>query len=282
MAAEKEFYTVKEVADIIGVSTDRVYEWLRNDYIKGTRPMPHSAWRVHKSELARLRREPQKQADVQQTQHLHEINNLLEAWKIELNWTTTNQPRLCQYHIEDEKLFPYLLQHCPSLADKHNALKHIKERQTECDDNLLIVFNDIAMAYNKWIEGAVLGLQLPGGWDDVMFEYGWTPFKDEFNEATQYLLFGKFARYKLHDAEEPLNKLLNRLDLYTATIAEIREAWESAQTELLSKYATIDSTRDKIVRYFTTFSEAEDVLQDAVDTSLSSHEYLKHRCEWCP
>ena len=282
MSVEKEFYGVKEVANIIGVSTDRVYEWLRNDYIKGTRPMPHSAWRIHKSELARLRGELPKQTDVQQAQHLHEINKLLEAWKIELDWTITNRLQLSRYNIENEKLFPYIMQHCPSLVDKHNALNHIKERQTECNGNLLTVSNDIAMTYNKWIEGVVCGVQLPGGWDDVIFEYGWSPFRDEFNEATQYLLFGKFAPYKLDNAEEPLNKLLNRLNLDTESMGAIWQAWHYAQEELLKKYAARDSTRNKVLRYFTEFSEAEDALKDAIDTSLLSHEYLKNRCEWCP
>jgi excisionase family DNA binding protein len=63
---EKEFYTVKELANILDVSNDRVYEWLRSGYIKGTRPMPHSAWRAHKTEVSRLRGEVQKQAVTEQ------------------------------------------------------------------------------------------------------------------------------------------------------------------------------------------------------------------------
>lgn len=57
MAVEKEFYSVGEVAKILDLSQDRVYEYLRTGYIKGSRLTKNSAWRIHKGEVDRLRRE---------------------------------------------------------------------------------------------------------------------------------------------------------------------------------------------------------------------------------
>jgi excisionase family DNA binding protein len=51
----KEFYTVKEVADILGLSPDRIYEYLRSGYLYGTRLTKNSAWRIPATEIQRLK-----------------------------------------------------------------------------------------------------------------------------------------------------------------------------------------------------------------------------------
>ena len=52
--SEKEFYSVKEVAQILGLPPDRIYEYLRAGYISGARLTPRSAWRIPITELERL------------------------------------------------------------------------------------------------------------------------------------------------------------------------------------------------------------------------------------
>ena len=54
---EKDFYNVKEVCEILRLSRDRVYEYLRRDIIKGTRMMGNSAWRISRDEIERIKRE---------------------------------------------------------------------------------------------------------------------------------------------------------------------------------------------------------------------------------
>ena len=54
MVPQREFYSVSEVADVLKICKDRVYEWLRTERLRGTRVTKHSAWRVHRSELQRL------------------------------------------------------------------------------------------------------------------------------------------------------------------------------------------------------------------------------------
>ena len=55
--AEKEFYNVIEVCETLGLSRDRVYEYLRASYIKGTRITRNSAWLIHRDEIERIKRE---------------------------------------------------------------------------------------------------------------------------------------------------------------------------------------------------------------------------------
>jgi len=51
----KEFYSVKEVAQIINLSPDRIYVYLRAGHLFGTRLTNHSAWRIPAAEIERLR-----------------------------------------------------------------------------------------------------------------------------------------------------------------------------------------------------------------------------------
>jgi len=51
----KEFYSVREVAQILRLSPDRIYEYLRRGYLRGTRLTEKSAWRIPAAELQRLR-----------------------------------------------------------------------------------------------------------------------------------------------------------------------------------------------------------------------------------
>ena len=50
----KEFYSVKEVAHILGLSSDRIYEYLRTGRLQGSRLAKNSAWRIPATELERL------------------------------------------------------------------------------------------------------------------------------------------------------------------------------------------------------------------------------------
>lgn len=53
--SRKEFYSVKEVAQILSLSPDRIYEYLRAGHLHGSRLTRNSAWRIPASELQRLK-----------------------------------------------------------------------------------------------------------------------------------------------------------------------------------------------------------------------------------
>jgi hypothetical protein len=52
--SRKEFYSVKEVARILDLSPDRIYEYLRSGHLHGSRLTKQSAWRIPAAELQRL------------------------------------------------------------------------------------------------------------------------------------------------------------------------------------------------------------------------------------
>jgi excisionase family DNA binding protein len=51
----KEFYTVKEVADILGLSPDRIYENLRTGRLQGTQFTERGKWRIPDAAIQRLK-----------------------------------------------------------------------------------------------------------------------------------------------------------------------------------------------------------------------------------
>jgi hypothetical protein len=53
--ADKEFYSVKEIAQILNLSPDRVYEYLRTGHLYGSRLTKHGVWRIPAAELQRLK-----------------------------------------------------------------------------------------------------------------------------------------------------------------------------------------------------------------------------------
>ena len=52
--SRKEFYSVKEVAQILSLSPDRIYEYLRAGRLRGARLTERSAWRIPDAEIQRL------------------------------------------------------------------------------------------------------------------------------------------------------------------------------------------------------------------------------------
>lgn len=80
-AAEKEFYTVKEFARILDVSTDRVYEWARRGNIGATKVTTYSAWRIPVREVERLRdKSPQTIEKKQDVRQLERDSEQLPNW----------------------------------------------------------------------------------------------------------------------------------------------------------------------------------------------------------
>lgn len=54
---DKDFYSPKEVARILGRSKNQIYKWLREGIIKSTRPGgPHSAHLVSREEVEKLKK----------------------------------------------------------------------------------------------------------------------------------------------------------------------------------------------------------------------------------
>ena len=51
---KKEFYSVKDVAHILNLSPDRIYEYLRTNRLHGIRLAKNSAWRIPAAEIERL------------------------------------------------------------------------------------------------------------------------------------------------------------------------------------------------------------------------------------
>ena len=57
---DKEYYTVKEVADLLGVKKMTVYRWIREGVMDVTQKVRKGAIRIHRLEIATYKREEVK------------------------------------------------------------------------------------------------------------------------------------------------------------------------------------------------------------------------------
>jgi len=57
--AEEQYYSAKEVADILGVSTTTIYDWIKNGLIKAKpiKRLKKTYWQIPQSEVDRLKKE---------------------------------------------------------------------------------------------------------------------------------------------------------------------------------------------------------------------------------
>ena len=98
----KEFYTVLEFAHKIGKSRDRVYEWLRQEIIKGNKVTETGMWIIPATELERLKEgrglpgvasivPVERSLEEAQREHLDEIAVLINQWKESLYMPQFNE-----------------------------------------------------------------------------------------------------------------------------------------------------------------------------------------------
>jgi hypothetical protein len=212
-------------------------------WIKGLRP--------------NLRKELQEQQSVQvvgtseKKEHESRIRSLLEYWKrdLSLDISRTSRPMRQRYNAEIDRLFPYLLQHCPSVKEKYEGLKKLRD---------------------KWLD--YHGLKMDSLLDASSGEdyYHHTAMEHFVSDVKDYLLSlnnpymasVRPSQY-LVDAED-YKELIDFLD--RILVPDLKDY------ELIEKQKTFEIN----------YCKAEDELHDALDTCIISHEYQRNRCEWCP
>jgi hypothetical protein len=249
---EKDYYTVTEFAKEYGVSTDRVYEWVRSDYIKSLpRITTHSPWRIPKSELDRLKGESPKNVGLIITrakeEHIEQIQQLLLDWRRDIRLKGAVAP---SYPVECEQMFPFVLEHCPSLRERYEVLKRFDLRSfIKLGTNMI---NDLWEFAEETFKSFKLQIRA-----ELMVEI--LSSIDDQLDAEQVIEFVPFNVKQLSN----------------------NEAFRDAQKVIFDKFDSDKRVlkRRKLTSYY---NHLEDSLDKAIETSLHSHEYLNNRCNWCP
>lgn len=296
MAAEREFYTVKELAQILGKSTDRVYEALRGKYIKGSKMRPHGAWLIPKSEVARLKGEPSeseglKQFGEQRSQgqqsisisitearhlHLSQIRNLLQLWHKtlpeSLSYILEGFRVMTDYtEAEYEELFPYMLQHCPSINDKYQSFKAKRE---EYKDIIERIREEVKEALEEAVVEGKLGghllrepREIIPGLIVLLLRYSKESLQERLDHPTTHLALIPFKHFFIKGGEETLNSC------------------RQFARELKFKHCKKDSINyglQELSEKGLPLIDALALLHAAINKSLIDNEHLKHKCALCP
>jgi len=278
MSRAKDYYTVKEFAELLGYSTDRVYEWLHSGYIEYyEKPMPHSIWRIPKTELERLKG---KASEVAQSivpkvneKHLGNIHDLLKALERNIRYQMVNRHPcvLFIYEVEDDRLFPCLLQHCPSINNCYQNLKALR-----ADSKHLL---DLDHKYSHEIFGRLIVAEANGELGSWIYE---DVNSDLLVALKSYLLFGEHMNLlsKLKGTNRSSPRKPRDIFQYGP---DKKSADELRQFVVeLARKNPESSLKDRILKEVEALYESEFALLDTVETSIISNEYLRNKCEWCP
>ena len=275
----KDFYTVKEFAKEYGVSTDRVYEWVRSSYIESLpRVTPHSIWRIPKTELERLKgkalEKTQSIIPKAKEEHLGKIRDLLKAWERNIRYHILNKNPcvLIAYEVEDDKLFPLLLQHCPLV---HNCYQKLKPLRT---DSIHLV--GVRRNFSKRIMASLVLAEVNGEIGSWIWDT--SSNAELLTHLTDYLLYGEQMDIapKLRDLKRSSDRWSRDIFQYGPD-TKSNEKWRKFVTNLI-RFCPENRLRDEIRKGVTALYESELSLLDAVETSIASNEYIRNKCEWCP
>jgi len=254
---EKDYYTVKEFAELLGYSTDRVYEWLRSEYVKSyEKPSPHSIWRIPITELARLKGEPTEVTRSTITrakeEHIEHIRLLLLDWRRDIRLYNETRKRVVApvFPVECEQMFPFILEHCPSLNKIYEEWK----------------------SFDLWAF-----IKLSTSMISEMWEFAEEAFKASGLKIEAKLIEDTLSHIKNQlDGDQAVEYIPLNVDYISDN-----DAFFEAQKVIFSKFDADERVqkRRKLTLYF---NHLVDSLDKAVETSLQSHEYRNHSCNWCP
>ena len=257
-AMEKDYYTVKEFAELLGYSTDRVYEWLRSGYIESLeKPSPHSIWRIPITELARLKNTPAKVTKLSinrvQEEHVEHIRLLLLDWRrdIRLKNVTKAGVTAPAFPIEGEEMFPFVIEHCPSIKGIYEEYKNF----------------DMASFWGS-------GISVPNLW--AIAEVAFTSYGLKIKPELYVDILWNITR------QIEIDQTIHFKPLNVEGLSNPDQAsCHKAQQEIFS-LVELDEDEHKKRKMISYYKHLIEELDRAIETSLNSHEYLKNRCNWCP
>ena len=258
MSKAKDYYTVNEFAEEYGTSTDRVYEWLRSGHIKSLpRVTPHSIWRIPQNELARLKGEPAEVTKLSiaraKIEHIEQIRLLLLDWRRDIRLYNEARRRGVGapiFPVTVEQMFPFVLEHCPSIKEKYEELKRF--------DLMYFIKLGTSMISDMW------------------------EFAEEAFKASGLKIEAKVIEDTSSHIKDQLygNQVLEYIPFNVDYISD-NDAFFEAQKAIFSKFDADERVQKK--RKLTSyFNHLVDALDEAIEISLQSHEYRSHNCSWCP
>ena len=174
---------------------------------------------------------------------------------------------LGQLHLPDEywhstehdKMFPHVLEHCPSIRHKYEVFRTKREDYYRA---LGPIYRELVVPLMNTMEGKIGQV-----FEDGVFRVTEEPdiVADAFVSSCDPCKQGIIC-----PSSSPV-----------LTEQDIRECQEHYRSIINAK-PHLSTYRENAVKALEAMNRAKQELLDTIDTSLISSEYLKHTCQWCP
>jgi len=193
-------------------------------------------------------------------EHLNQIRSLLELWSREIRiQIDAYKGRSYWWASKEDKLFPYLLQHCPSVKSAYE---------------ILMEFQSAEIRQDRKPTGASLSNELQQKLD---------PFFDRIDP--KYTIRGRIY-YKIKTVLEDIDILserqglvaLSQAGIFVDEIAQYRKDIENVFSTLFNN----SNSRRWLIENQMRSLQASLEFSKIVNTCLTSSEYMRHKCDWCP
>lgn len=185
--------------------------------------------------------------------HMAQIHSLLQDWRRDIRLYNETRSGVVApiFPVESEKMFPLIIQHCPSLKELYEEFKR----------------------FNIW------SFIKTGPSVDEMWELAETNFNAYGLKLKAELIVDILSNIKTQlDNEYIIEfKPFNAVGLSNTDNDRCCEAQKDIYSQL-DAYSSLQQRR-KLISYF---NHLVDNLYKAIEKSLNSHEYLNNRCNWCP
>lgn len=192
--------------------------------------------------------------------HLSEIRELLIGWSREIRiHLQAYNGQSFWWASKEEKIFPYVLQHCPSIEYAYKILMGLQSKE-KIQDNIRHSMN-----LSAELEAVLDPLLDPN-------DNNYDAHRRLYSKINA-ILNDKFvlSYQSAFDALSCPGLLGDEMVQYQGTI-------ERTFSALLNK----SESWHKIIEYRTYSLQASLNLETAVNTCLTSNEYLHYKCDWCP
>ncbi|MFC1930344.1 hypothetical protein ACFLWE_00400 [Chloroflexota bacterium] len=198
-------------------------------------------------------------------QHLSEIRGLLERWKQGIP-------------VENVKLFPYVLQHCPGVSQTYEAHKVVKDKHFDSMEDELVLGIKIVEELEQAIKDGEL--------EDISIDPEEQRFLDPWLRKDVNADITAYIENYLLDMVKPAppNRVKDELSQFVEKLSdkETAETYRRFRDRLLMDYQKEGSILMRIKEYAISEIKTDKALKDAIEICLLSNEHLKHKCDWCP
>jgi len=232
---------------------------LRNDY----EAISQLAEKSMKTEQEAQTKQPESAYSKFSVDHLSAIQDSMKRYIFTLSEHMQLESLYLPYEylhtIDGDKMFPHVLEHCPSIKDKYEV---IRTKREDYDRALALIRKELVVPLMDTMKGKIGQVSTDG--------------KFSVREEPDIVADAFVSGY-----DPCMRGIIRPSSSPELTEQDIKKCQEHYQTIINAK-PHLTTYREDALQALEAMDRAKQELFNTIDTSLKSSEYLDHTCRWCP